>query len=293
MAIDAFIVFCRFLFDSGALFLWGAALFSGLCAPSTITIDVWTRLTKWRWLASCSVVAGLAATLPLRAASFGDGWQDATSPAVLRAVLLQTNIGAAWMVQAITAILLLVIQAQRPKRSTVLVSALLAGILLASLSLTGHAVMNDGTTGRLHRISNTVHVLAAGAWVGALPAILLVLGKRGSTSRGDALTALMRFSIAGHAFVALVVASGITSSLFILGRVPVAPQSAYQIALAAKISLVLLMIVIALANRYVFVPRMNSDPRMARRLVVGTIAEIVVVPLVIGLVAWFGMIDPQ
>lgn len=291
--IEAFIIICRFLFDGASLFIWGAGLFSGLFAPSPISTEVWTRLARLRWLATGSLIVALISALPLRVASVGNGWADAINAEMVRAVMLHTNIGTAWLIQLATTTILFIVQTRRPERANILATTFLAGILLISLSLTGHAVMSDGTTGFAHQVNNTIHVLAAGAWVGALPSIVLVLGKMVGTLRADALTALMRFSVAGHAFIVLVLVSGLVNSLLILGHLPMMRSSSYEIALALKICLVLAMIALALTNRYFFVPRMRKRPEMAQALILGTIAEILITPFVIGLVAWFGMIDPE
>ena len=46
--------------------------------------------------------------------------------------------------------------------------ALASGALLASLGLVGHAAMQTGAEGVLHRMNHAVHLLTAGAWLGGL-----------------------------------------------------------------------------------------------------------------------------
>ena len=47
-------------------------------------------------------------------------------------------------------------------------TAVASGALLASLGLVGHAAMQTGAEGVLHRGNHAVHLLAAGAWIGGL-----------------------------------------------------------------------------------------------------------------------------
>ena len=62
----------------------------------------------------------------------------------------------------------------------------------------------------------------------------------------------------------------------------------------AKVLLVACMVGLALANRYIFVPRLQSDRGPALRAIERrTIAEIALGALVLGLVAIFGQLDPR
>jgi putative copper resistance protein D len=64
---------------------------------------------------------------------------------------------------------------------------------------------------RVHLVSDTAHLLAAGAWVGALPALALLLHQtRGKT--GNAGTAVRRLSTIGIASVGTLVATGFVNS---------------------------------------------------------------------------------
>jgi putative copper resistance protein D len=102
----------------------------------------------------------------------------------------------------------------------------------------------------------------------------------------------MRFSTVGHWAVALVILSGIGNMLLIVGTVPLNWSFEYQLQLTVKIVLVFAMTMLAIVNRYVFVPRLAREPIYEAALHRGTIAEIGLGLLVVGLVAWFGMLQP-
>ncbi|EHL1169005.1 copper resistance D family protein, partial [Escherichia coli] len=70
--------------------------------------------------------------------------------------------------------------------------------------------------------------------------------------------ALMRFSWCGHFAVIGVLASGVLNALLITGFPPTLTTYWGQL-LLLKAILVMIMVVIALANRYVLVPRMRQD----------------------------------
>jgi putative copper export protein len=56
---------------------------------------------------------------------------------------------------------------------------LLAGTYAATLAWTGHALSDAGAGRSVHLASDTVHLLAAGAWVGALPGLASSSQSRG------------------------------------------------------------------------------------------------------------------
>ena len=50
-----------------------------------------------------------------------------------------------------------------------------AALQLASLGLVGHAAMQAGGFGALHRANDALHLLATGTWFGGLPMFALSL----------------------------------------------------------------------------------------------------------------------
>jgi putative copper resistance protein D len=289
---DAALVLCRFLLDGAALFLWGAGAYLCTLVPEDLRRETWTRLGTLRRIAVVCAAATTVATLPLRAAIIGNGWQDGLDADMLFAVLLGTTVGTAWLCQA-TATILLLGAGLLADRFRVAATASASALFLASLTVTGHAAMNGGWLGIAHRANDIIHLLAGGAWVGALLPVLLILPLLNDPRKGpQARTALIRFSTAGHVAVALVILSGVANMLLILGGLPTDWTFIYQRLLAIKIGLVAAMTAIAVVNRYVFVPRMSRGAGSPRALACGTVAEIVLALAVVGLVACFGMLEP-
>jgi len=223
----------------------------------------------------------------------GNGWIDTIDTVTIQSVLFETRVGKAWRLQALAALLLL-LAAALPARSRQMAIALTSGLLLASLALTGHAAMQEGWPGLAHRINDVVHVLSGGAWIGALVPLILIPRSPGKAEPcSDARIALRRFSSVGHIAVAVVVASGVINTLFVLGQLPTDWSSPYQALLAAKIALIGAMIALALVNRYRFVPQAAlNQPHALRAIRWGSIFEIVLGLFVIALVSWYGLIEP-
>jgi putative copper resistance protein D len=167
-------------------------------------------------------------------------------------------------------------------------------LLLASLALTGHANMDEGTRGVLHILNDAAHLLAGGAWLGSLLALPGCLARlRDPAFCTEAKTALRRFSSAGHLAVALAIATGIVNTVLVLGRWPTDFTSTYQMLLVAKMALVAGMTGLALVNRYIFVPHMVAEPdRAIIQIRHGTYAELALGAGVLALVAFFGILDP-
>lgn len=284
---------CRFLHDASAMLLFGASAYLATLVPRDLAWDVGRCLRFVRVVLIALAVATTAAALPVQTAVIGDGWPDALDPTTIRAVLFETSVGGAWRTEAVAALLVAAaLAASAPYRQAV--TALAAGLLVASLALTGHAVMQEGWLGMAHRVNDAVHVLAGGAWLGALVPLSLTLAALNDPERREAAEmALSRFSTVGHVAVALIILSGVINTILVLGRWPTDWSSPYQAMLAAKIALVVAMVCLAIVNRYGFIPRMAAHrPDVVRAIRSGTIAELTLGLGVVGLVSVFGMLAP-
>ena len=166
--------------------------------------------------------------------------------------------------------------------------------LLATVTMTGHAVMNQDWIGVVHRGNDILHLLAAGFWLGALVPVLAILPLLKFDGLGrEAGQALARFSGVGHFAVAIAVGTGLANTYLIVGGLPKDWSIPYQALLSAKIALVGVMLMLALVNRYVLVPRLaNAQSPALSALARNTRMEILFGFGVILLVAWFGTLDP-
>jgi copper resistance protein D len=280
----------RFLHYAAALQLFGVAVFQLLLAPAGLRRQLDRAAARVAvpsaWLLVGTALGWLAGTT----AGMGSGWADAFNPDVLALVLTATAFGRVWAFEIVISILLAVVLSAPRWRGTWLLSALLSGLALASLGLVGHAATGEGMLGFLNRASQAIHLLASGFWVGSLLPLLFCLKALGDPDHeGAAQTALHRFSGFGHLAVALVIATGLINGWLIMGGPPWA-GTAYQWLLLSKVVVVLVMISLAIVNRYVFVPAMQRGGLARLRL--GTIAEMILTALVLALVSWLGTLPP-
>ena len=288
-SVAAALASCRFVQDTAALVLWGASAYLLRLVPEPLARTLQARLRIGAGVATALAAAATAAELPIEAASVGDGWRDALDSSVVGAVLTGTSGGQAWMVQA-TAAGLLVLFGLAPPRPRLFGVAGAAALMLVGLSLRGHAVMQEGWLGAVHRANDVLHVLSAGAWFGALVPVLLILPRLSRPAeRAEAVMALRRFSRAGHVAVALVLLTGVANAALVLGRWPTNLHSPYEALLDLKVLAVLVMAGLAVVNRYVLLPRLPPSLTALRR---ATLAEVPLGLLAVALVAVFGLLDP-
>lgn len=291
--IEAAAALCRFLRDTAALLLWGAAAYLVVLVPTGLQGAIGRRLQGFRIGAALAAILATLAILPLDVAGIGEGWADALDPTMLGAVLADTGVGRGWQGQAVAA-LLLGLSLAVPGRLRWPATAAAAGLVVATLALTGHAAMHEGWAGLVQRCIVAGHGLAAGAWVGALVPLVPVLAtlEVPGEPRREAGRALRRFSTAGHAAVALVIVTGALNTQDVLGRWPTDWRSPYQALLSGKIALVLLMTGLAVVNRYVVVPRMARSRPWAAAVRVAVLVEIGLGAASIACVGVFGLLDP-
>ncbi|TCL75984.1 copper homeostasis membrane protein CopD [Rhizobium sp. BK251] len=290
---DSVWVVCRFLHDSALVFLWGAFAYLAWCVPEPLSAELAERLRSASVTATGVLVATSAVALPVQTALIGNGWVDALDGPMLWSVLRLTSAGREWLVEA-AGCALLVGAARFSKAVRPSFLAVVSGLMLAGLALNGHAAMKGGTIGTLHRLNDILHVLAGGAWVGALVPFLYLLHRCDILcDRAAAMLALRRFSSVGHVAVALVLVSGVLNVALVLGRLPTDWRSPYQAKLMLKIAIVMVMTSVAILNRYLLVPRMAAHRQpMARALKLSALVEIGLGLAAIALVAAFGTKDP-
>lgn len=293
MSPDSALVICRILQDVSSMLLWGSYAYLATLVPSNLAGTINRQLKLFRLVATAVAVSATFVVLPLEAGILGDDWGNTGDLTTIRDIMLETSIGDAWLVQAVAVIALALTSWLLPRHQQP-ATALCAGLLLGCRALMGHSIMGEGSAGNLLQLSYLVHALSSGAWLGALvPLLFVVRGLSKRDGRQDAATGLRRFSTTGQIMVALTVFTGAINTALILGQLPLSWSQPYQGLLAAKICLVGGMISIALVNRNIIAPRIESDVRPATHLLLyTTTAELVLGGGALVLVNIFGTFDP-
>jgi copper resistance protein D len=283
---------CRFAHFMSAMLAFGASAYLWLYTPDNLRRALSPAIRRLTIGASLVALVSAIIWLSLEAASMADDWSAATDPDMVAAVLTDTSFGRAWILRLVlaAALVLAAIFALRGDWATI---SILSALLLASLALVGHAAMQTGAEGILHRANHAVHLLATGAWLGGLIPFMLCLGGFGDGElRREAAEAMMRFSFFGHFIVAAIVATGIVNIALTSGHAPLPPTTPYRALLNAKIAIVAAMIALAVFNRYWLVPRLKHSTSALTALRATSLVNVALGTLVVALVSAFALLDP-
>jgi putative copper resistance protein D len=283
---------CRFAHFLVAMLAFGMSAYLWAYAPERLRLAVSPVIRRFALIASVVALITALAWLALESASMADDWSAAVDPSAIGAVLTDTAFGHAWALHLALAAALVAIVAVSPRDGWAATS-LVSAALLASLGLVGHAAMQTGAEGALHRANHAVHLMAAGAWIGGLvPFAMCLRAYERDDLRKDAVRAMAGFSFWGQLIVAAIVLTGVVNIALTSHRPPLPPTTPYRALLVAKLVIVAIMILLALVNRFVLAPRLKTSANALTTLRATSAAEVALGCLVIALVSVFALLDP-
>jgi copper resistance protein D len=323
--MNAPLVIARAIHFAATLLLTGALTFQCFVAVPVLAAKVHAglatglriRLASIIWSAlAAALVSGAAWLMLLSGESGGVSIEQALSQGLPWTVLTQTTFGEAWTLRLVIAAVLAAVllardfsprfaaadQDRAGQREFVinLVCAMLAAAFAAGVAWTGHAAGMEGLGGTIHLCGDALHLVAAGAWLGALgPLALLIAAARRAgdpTSAAVAGDATRRFSVLGMISVAAILATGVVNTFEILGAAAFSLDTDYNRLLAAKIGLFFAMVAIAAFNRQRLTPllRDGNDHRgTMRRLQWNSLAETALGLMILVIVAALGRMMPH
>jgi putative copper resistance protein D len=250
--------------------IFGSALFQALIAhPARVSDHAALRLQRriaalgWSSLAAAFVAA--LAWLGFQATAFADGDSVGDIMAAVPLVLFDTHFGPLIAVRfslLIPACLILGGVVPRGTATFALAAVFGAGALELQVPL-GHGISMPGDTGILLVASGVLHILAAGAWLGGLlPLTLLVAGLAPSESAA----AVRRFSSLGIACVTVLAATSLVQVWALVGGLAGLLGTDYGRLALAKLSLFIALLLLAALNRFRLRPRLTgATSEFARR----------------------------
>ena len=223
----------------------------------------WRR--KWFTRTSVAVLVSGLCWFAFAAANMSGDISDLADAETLEAVAGGTSFGILWTLRMLLAALTVgvagwCLRSRKTARHCNLVMALLAGLLLVSLAGTGHTQIEEGWRGVIHVISDGGHLLAAGAWLGGLIPLAIILHRSVMTGvvSKNVDQILLRFSAMGYIVVATLIGSGLINGWFLVGALPGLFHTTYGQILLGKLTLLGGMLALAAANRFWLVPAMGS-----------------------------------
>ncbi|MFF7709156.1 copper homeostasis membrane protein CopD [Pseudomonas sp. NPDC007930] len=202
-----------------------------LMDPFLCMVALFALLSGFGWLLATS-------------AQMAGGWPAGIQPATLRTVLFGTFFGHVFGVHLVLCLVQLVYWRIPGWRSHT--PALALGTLaLGTLAPVGHSAMFSGLGGGLMVLNQLAHLLATGAWIGALVVIICAKFKPQLIEFNEV---AKRFSPYGTPLVGVILLTGVVNVRVLTGQF-LPSGSPFATVLAVKAVLVLAMLALALYNR--------------------------------------------
>jgi putative copper resistance protein D len=281
-------IILRFALYVDVLLLFGLALFALYSADSALRFR-----PMLRGMALIAALLSVAGLLSMTRAMSGETAFAALWPH-LQMMLRETDVGLAWAIRMIALTVLLI-------RPGAWLASISGGVALASLACSGHGAMDEGALRFWHFLSDILHLLAAGAWLGAMLALLLMARGRVDAARLRLLiAAVKRFEWVGAAIVLTLTITGVMNYLFIVGpTLNDVLLSTYGVLLTVKVLLFAVMLLLAALNRFHLGPALkqalrDADPTLVVNALRRSVRlELALALLIVALVAWLGTLSPE
>ncbi|MBS88167.1 MULTISPECIES: copper homeostasis membrane protein CopD [Sphingomonadales] len=249
-------------------------------------------LSSLGFMAQVSAMTGLPLTRP--------------DVSILGDLLNETALGLALKarIAALLILLLCALLCSRAPRVAAAASTLAGACALATLAWGGHGGAGEGGIGWLQLVTDLVHLLAAGAWIGAIAAFLLLALRWVDADDMDHVSlteaALRGFATVGSLVVGLLILTGAVNGAILVGpgNILSLGKTTYGLLLIAKLSLFAAMLGLAALNRYRLTPALGlavaqGDARCAMAILRRSLlAEGGLAIVILALVAWLGTLSP-
>jgi copper resistance protein D len=262
-----------------------------------------TRVLRLAWIGLAgAVISGALWVLLQSAAMSGTPFADAIGNGVVWTVLTETHFGIVADIRMLIASCLgASLMLSATSRAALWIASAFAAVLLATIASTGHAAGTPGLAGAIHLGADALHLLAAGAWIGGLLPLGLILitahGQGDTTWHRIANAATLRFSVLGITSVGTLLATGMVNTWILAGSVPALIGTDYGRLLLAKIALFAAMVALAAINRFRLTPLLSNQSdqlrgNALRRLTRNAMAELVLGLAIFAVVGVLGTLPP-
>ena len=287
----------RALHVAGALLLFGTLVCLHL--PSRADqggVAQWRR----RWLCVALLLSAATLVLGLGVLAAQVARVDSQAPLfdVARRLLGESRFGAVWLSREVlllvTGVLLTIQLANAALKLSGTLALIASGAALGLAPLSGHSAAIEPAFPTL--TAHAVHLLAAGAWWGALPALamLLALSARGGAASDAAINAFARFSSLALPLMGAILISGTLLAVMHVERWPALLATQYGALLLAKLLLLMLVLAMAARLRWGILPALHAgaETRVCHRCVRWIVAECLVAAGIVLVAAQLGQTVP-
>jgi putative copper resistance protein D len=272
------------------------------------TVRAWDRqvVGLMRLVLPAVLVSGLG-VLALQAALATGRPAAALEPRAWWDLLTRSQFGAVWLVRLGVATLLgaLVLLAERERSTADWLALRLQGLALGAVSAgamawAGHAAAVE-PGGALVLAVDALHIVAAGAWFGALPPLALLVRRAGAEAGADgrpiAVLAMRRFSALALVLMTAVPLTGAYNAWVHVGGVAPLVGTRYGWLLSAKVLLLVAIGALAVENRRRLLPALSGDGPTVGRPAMARLARLMtweagLAVLVVAITAGLGLTPP-
>lgn len=305
--METAVVVLRWVQYAASFVLTGGALFALYALPARGPASAAALAWPRRLLAGSAATLLLATALGLLAqtAVVAGSPSAALDPTTLASVLTDMAMGPSSVARGLCAALALgLLLGVRPGAPAWVATSSLGGVATASFAWMGHGAATEGAGGLVHLAADIAHLTAAAVWIGAI-VFFLILARRADRTDTDHLSAfhdaLAGFSGVGSALVAVLLATGLINSGFLVGiaGLPGLLTTLYGRLLFLKLLVFGAMLALAAANRFRHTPALRgalNDPDRAAGAVVALRTSLALEAsaalAVLALAAWLGRLAP-
>ena len=237
--------------------------------PAEAARPVKLRLLRLTQLGMVAALLGLSAWLVAQSADMASAGSVGQAVKAVPAVLQSTDFGHVIACQILAVVAALTVMGWRDDGVRQRVALGVATVALGLQAGHSHAAsMYSGPSFLL--ASDVAHLLGAGAWLGGLLPLLLVV--KDAPAKAGALAARW-FSPLGKLCLVALTASALFQGWVLVESIPGLVGTAYGWMVLVKLGLFGVLFAFAYVNRYRFAPALlHDDPAVAKRVLIGSIA---------------------
>ncbi|WP_095052095.1 copper homeostasis membrane protein CopD [Pseudomonas sp. Irchel s3b2] len=301
---DSISIALRFALYMDLMLLFGLALFGlySLKGQERMSGAVLPFRSMLAGTAVLGVVLSVASMLMMASAMSGESDFAELRPHI-EMMMLETDVGLACMARTVALVVAGLAVMLRAPGFSLWVAAFAGGIALSSLAWNGHGAMDEGSRRDWHFAVDILHLLVAGAWLGALVAFALMAKTNALQTEAHIrllARAVNRFEVIGAVIVVVITVTGVVNYLFIVGpKLDEVFLTTYGVLLFIKVVLFAGMLVLAALNRFHLGPFLERSLQNGQYTVAANalrrsvVVELAAAVLIVGLVAWLGTLSPE